>query len=290
MRWPAAAWMTAVLAVMVGCARLQGGASAGGAASSEGGLFGKHSPLRPMALPPEGVSLDVQVVERAADDPLLVEKIWEEVDEQEVPPKVRAALETNGLRTGQVGGQLPPTLATLVKEPASAPRPGYHLQRRAGTPIYIQTSEPCPHASVLVSQEGVAEGQEFEEAQCFLRVTPQLAAGGRIRLHILPEVLHGPARTRHVPNDDQSAWQYDHRRESTAYEALGWTLTLAPGEFAVVTGVTTRRTSLGYQFFMASTPQGMVRRMVVIRVNRAAEADPVRQAVEKSGSQTVAGQ
>jgi len=233
-------------------------------------------------LPPEGVVVDVQVVERAADDPLLDEQLWEEVDEQQVPPKVRAALEANGLRTGQIGGHLPPTLANLVKEPASAPWPGYHLQRRAGTPIYIQTSDKYSCCSLLVNQAGVVEGRDFDDAQCFLRLTPQLGSDGRVRLHMLPELFHGPVRTRHVPNEEQSEWQYQQRREGTAYEALGWTLTLAPGEFALVTGVEAGRSSVGHRFFTASTPQGAVRRLVVIRASRPAETDPLREAVEKS--------
>src|SRR3954463_13919978 len=77
-------------------------------------LAGSHSPLKPAQPSPDSVALEIIWARFPANDPVLDDAAWHEIDETQIEPAVRRELVNNGIRIGVISGSVPPAIAHVL--------------------------------------------------------------------------------------------------------------------------------------------------------------------------------
>lgn len=235
-------------------------------------------------IPLDAFMLEILVVERPADDPLLGETLWKQIDEVgSIDFESRTRLKDLGLAVGLVGSCPPLELQRLLgietrlTDRAGTSREtlisGNRLVLRDGEETHIQTSDPFK-ALAIPPQSELEDPQDFYNAQGMIRVRCERLQDGWLRLHILPEIHHGGERARPVANEQE--WTIDNSKEIYPVHRGRVTLDLALNEIAVMT--TDRNPdslSLGPVFFQARKKGRPVQRMVVIRLAKMERLKPL---------------
>jgi hypothetical protein len=189
-------------------------------------------------------------------------------------------LSGNGFRAGVVGNRIPPPLAKLLAlstppsqsatgeqgtaeetEPNTTteinsftekPRlQGRHLWLRPGKRGQVIASQIYEQLPILVRGPDGVFGQTYSQAQAIFTLTVRPQGDGRLRVELLPEIHHGPARQRWL--GDQGIFRLESEREKKLFENLALSAILLPGHMLAVTCRPDRPGSLGYYFF---TEQG----------------------------------
>jgi hypothetical protein len=196
----------------------------------------------------------VAYLSRPLHDPALAVSIWNAADEQVLAPEVRHALEVNGLRVGLITGSLPADVEAILNAPPpdKVDRPQFVVDD--GDHALLSLSEPAPTASLLLSSEGQAYGKDYQDASGWCRVTARREGPAGVALRFVPEIHHGPIQRAFgaVPTGGSLAPQQfrvkDGQEEET-FRELAATLTLLPGQIAVVGCRPERLRSLGTFLF-----------------------------------------
>jgi hypothetical protein len=247
--------------------------------------------LQPTLMDPGSVAIEVISLRLPAGDPQLVQKIWQEVDEQSLPVEVRRKLEKDGFRAGVLAGQIPPSLSKLLElKPAAAGsgdvqqvkiadfvKPArvtsQHLQTRAGQRYEIAASGVLEKMPVLVSESGEIHGLTYERAQGIfaVRVTPQL--DGRVEVELSPEVHHGKTRQHWV--GDQSIFRLETGRPKRAFEELKLSAMLGPGGILILGSQPDRQGSLGHYFFLENNGRDdrLDEKLILVRLSQTQHND-----------------
>ncbi len=242
------------------------------------------SPLMPAVMSPDSVALDMFFIRFPFGDPTVNEKLWEQIDEQQLPPDLRERLTRNGFRVGIISGQIPSELSklmTLTDKPApqegesqgshvtnleAEPRVTQrHLQVRAGKRAEILASSIYPELPVLTCKQGQISGQTYYQAQGIFAARSLPQPDGRIRLELLPELHHGPPRQRWVGN--QGMLRLDTGRPKEVYDDLAMSADMAPGAMLVLSSLPNRPGSLGHHFFTQGEGQ-IEQKLLVIRFSQ----------------------
>jgi hypothetical protein len=226
----------------------------------------------------EVVQLDVALLECPVGDRYINQELWTLIDEQVIALERKAILEDNGFRVGQVGGIPPAGLQALLASERNCPKPR-RLQTHANTPTPVVLGPAVPSCRLEVHQDGKLVPVELKDAQCTLQVVPSLLEEGRTRLHFTPQIQHGAARLFPQPAEDRSGLVLKDQRPTEEYPAVGWDVTLAPGQYVVVGTRFDRPGTLGYQCFFRGDEPRPVQRLLVICAGRSAaglepETDP----------------
>lgn len=239
-----------------------------------------HRPLLPPLRAAAGaVQLQVIFVERPAEDPLVTQLVWQEVDEVGVAaPPLRAVLHENGLRIGQCGASVPPALQTLlgfvteVSSTDTAAMSGRQLSLLSGqdTEVVVCDSlETCTVRYVLNAQE---DAVEFQHARGLFRLRPVRLQDGWVRLEFTPEIHHGESRMRHTPTDE--GWALRAGQKADVRYQLKFQVTLNSGEMVIVGASDSPADTLGQTFFRHEQSGRINQRLLVIRVADAGRDDP----------------
>jgi hypothetical protein len=231
------------------------------------------------------VQLDVAVVARPYGDRFLNYELWELADEQGVALEHKPVLDDNGFRVCQVGGLPPAGLHKLLSSPGSCPDPR-RVRALAGTPVPVPLGPLWPCCAFrLTAAPGRAQEVSLRQAQCVLEVVPTPADEGRVQLRFTPRVRHGeacraPTATQETP-DGPLCWSMETKQPEEAYPALGWELTVGPGEFVVVGTRLDRTDTLGQRCFV---PEGLPRlqRLLVLRAARTRPGLPADESLSRS--------
>jgi hypothetical protein len=203
---------------------------------------------------PKRCTLRVAILPRPFRDKVVNDSIWAAADEQAIPPDARRVLEANGLRFGVLTGGLPADVeAALRPEPPNRIDPAeFNLPDGAHT--LVSLTETRVSATVLVNRDGVATGKDYQDATGWLRLTAGHDGPTGVNLRVVPELHHGPVVRRYdaLPsggtiNPMQFAVK-DGQLEET-YRELAASLTLQPGQIAVIGNDPERRGSLGAFLF-----------------------------------------
>jgi len=227
------------------------------------------SPLRPAQMSLDSVALEIVSVRIPPGDGELGSRVWDEVDEQVLPPELRQRLAKSGFRAGLIGGQVPAVLAKLLElsdRPAAAGEPGQvaaadvqpvprlahrHLQTRAGQRNEIIASGIHERLPVLLCESGELRGQTYEQAQGILALVADPQPGGQVRLELTPELHHGQSRQQWVGN--QAAWRLEAGRPKRVFDDLRVSALLSPGWMLLVGARSDSAGSLGHSFFLEGT-------------------------------------
>jgi hypothetical protein len=241
------------------------------------------SPLAPAQMSSDSVPLDMFFVRFPFGDPTVNEKLWEQIDEQQLSPGLRERLTRNGFRAGLLSGSIPIELSKLM-ELSDKPAPGdeitnakveemeakprvmrRHLQLRAGKETVILASEVYPQLPVLMCESGQLCGQTYDQAQGVFVLKSHPQPDGRVRLELLPELQYGQQRQRWVGN--QGVLRLDTSRPKRTFDDMAITADLAPGAMLVLSSLPSRPGSLGHNFFTENDGK-LEQKLLIVRLSQ----------------------
>jgi hypothetical protein len=213
------------------------------------------------------IEIRVSLVERPPGDAFINQELWTLADEQIIPLERKAALEENGFRIGQVGGNTPAGLLTLLTSGRSNVNPR-GLFVHAGQPTPIVLGPISPQCLFSIQQGGQAADICLERAQCAFNLVASLTSDGRTRLQFTPHVHHGDKKLVPKAAADGSGFILQEEWPTNSYPSLAWEVTLAPNQYVVVGARLDRAQTLGYQCFLRRDESLPVQRLLVIGSRR----------------------
>ena len=220
-----------------------------------------HSPLLPLALSPDAISLEVFSAPVPLGDPRIA-ALWTQVEEQPLAAELRQKLAQNGMRAGIVGPNVPDELAELLKltdVPISADERSLVplqaeegivltvMQPRIGERRDLVTSETYEKIALLRRVGSQVEGKTYYKAEGRLVLRVFGESDARVRLELTPELHHGEFKNRVSGSDGIMHWKQE--RQKQVFEELKLTMTLAPGQMFLVTCSSDLPGSIGHWFF-----------------------------------------
>jgi hypothetical protein len=219
------------------------------------------------------VQIEVSLVERPVGDRFINQELWTLADEQIIPLERKAALEENGFHVGQLGGNTPAGLLTLLTSERSNVNPR-RLFVHAGQPSRVILGPTAASFSCKVQQDGEATNVAVEKAQCAFNMIASLTADGRTRLQFTPQIRHGDKMLAPRPAADGSGFVLQEEWPTESYPWLVWDVTLAANQYVVVGARPERPETLGYQCFVRRQESAPVQRLLVIRTWRTTATSP----------------
>jgi hypothetical protein len=260
-----AAAASASLLIVVGCALDKDGVQP----SKTYGRVGGHSGA---LLEPKRCLLKVAIISRPFGDPAINAAVWKAADEQIIPQKERRAWESNGLRVGRLTGELPLELEAVLNDKTA------HLKVNptnfivvSGEPALIKISDAVEEASVLVNRDNVIYGRDRKDVSGYFRATAQHETANNISLRLVPEVHFGPIKRTFqavqsaAPIAPQE-FQINDGQEEDTFRDLATSMTLEPGQVAVLGCRPEQKRGLGALFFtqaVANSDQRMEKLILI---------------------------
>jgi hypothetical protein len=228
------------------------------------------------ALGPDGVLIDLVLMERPLGDPYLNEELWHCTDCQVVDLEHKSILDDNGFRVGQVVGMLPAKLQTwLNNDRWSIDR--LHRILPAGTSTTFPLGPTLDHCTFRLNSESGPTDVSLDQGQCMFTIQPSLTNDGRTRLTFTPQVQYGAVLPHYQVAEDRSGRMLEFKRSSKTYDAVSWDVTLAPNEFLVIGTFFDENASedapqtMGGQFFIQDNGRTFVQRVLIVRTTRGTE-------------------
>jgi hypothetical protein len=214
------------------------------------------------------VFMDVAVIERGPGDGYLDRELWATTDEQVVGFDRRARLDDNGFRVGQVGGILPTDFLAVLTSEKDCPG-ARHIRTRSGSTTVLTLGTLRDECAFDLAVDGRRQAVTLRQAQCGIGVTPERTADGRVRLAFTPQVAHAGGEG-HAALAGTGWGLQTQAKPVEKYPPLGWELTLAANQYAVVGTRTERAGTLGQACFLTLPPDRPMQRLLVIRAGRMA--------------------
>lgn len=273
--WP---FVGSLLLLLGGCALLAGcqlfsRGKAGKTTTTE-----KRTLLSPLQPPKDAIQLDLLVIDRRVDDPLIGPMLWNEMDQVgAVPIETQERLAQNGYVVGHAAARPPAALLQLLGmiPQIDGERPskdGIGPQQvtgrrhfiRAGTEAEIQISDHLAECDVELQDAGRPRSKRFEQARCLFRIKPVRLQDGWIRVEFAPEIHHGQMRMR--PRPTEIGWANVGGQDIERCSAQEFAVTLNVGEAAVVTELPGHDGTLGNVFFRRDADGEVRQRLLVVRL------------------------
>ena len=197
------------------------------------------------------ISLEVVLVERPADDPLLGRALWDAVSEVGAVDADRAErLRKAGFRVGVASADPPEAVRALIerRESIGTPLPGtrlgngrhddgvsvQHIPLRAGGDAAVPTG---PGRGDLLVVTPARDGkpvrtESFDTATGAVRVGCRSPQKGWVTVEVTPEIHHGPSAMRAVPG--AAGLQTTHGQRVRAWPDRSFEVTLTVGDSIIL--------------------------------------------------------
>lgn len=215
---------------------------------------------------PDAVTFDILMIHIPHQEKALLDQLWQETDEQVLPPEIRTRLIGNGFRTGIIGASIPEPLSKLMAIKGRGLRKSLEeevsLKKEHAAPLTlskIQTlqpgninviptlDQPVDRIPVFSDEGGFFSAETYYDATTSLSVAVKPISDGSVEFELTPFLTFGQAQpiTRYrygqlIRTTDQPTKTFDQLRCH---------LPLRPGQFLVI-GPSHRNTSgLGHYFF-----------------------------------------
>jgi hypothetical protein len=239
------------LLIVVGCALDKNGVQPGKTFGRVGGHAGEM-------MEPKRCLLKVAIISRPFGEPAINEIVWKAADEQIIPARERHAWEVNGLRVGRIIGELPLELEAIMNDTTSHHKVNpTNFFVESGDPTLIKISDPVEEATVLVNRDNRPFGNDRKDVSGYFRATAQHEGASNVALRLVPEVHFGPIKRtfQTVPNAaaiGAQQFQINNGQEEDTFRELSTSLTLEPGQIAVLGCRPEVKRGLGTLFFTQS--------------------------------------
>lgn len=251
----------------------------------------RQSLLQPAPVSPDSVAMEIVWARFPANDPVLDDAAWRDIDEAQLDPTVRRELTNNGLRAGIISGSMPPAIDKVLHQKTS-PAPttadgkdgkskspsdqsvdlltepivhGHSCRLRRNQRFEIQASEIYPSLPLLISGGAELGGRTFEQAQALyaLRVDPRPDRTAMIEL--TPELHHGTPRLRYTGGDDGILRQAS-LKDREVFDRCRISARLCPGEMLVLMSLPDAGSRLGHYFHTVDSADGPQQKLILIRL------------------------
>ncbi len=234
-------------------------------------LFGRIGHQNGEVIEPRKCMLRVAILDRSLGDPAINQAVWKVADEQAVSPEMRRALQVNGLKIGAITGELPPQLESVLHAPPPHKVEPAIFLLDDGDPTLISISEPLEQVSLLVNRDNRPYGKDYHKASGYFRVTATHDGTSSVALRFTPEIRHGPVQRSFQPLTEPSPYapQQFKINDGQQVDTLGdlsATLTLEPGQCAVIGCRPEQKRSLGAFLFTQGEANAEQRRQKLIMV------------------------
>lgn len=236
--------------------------------------------LPPIVASRDAVQLEILFVDRPANDALLGDALWKQVDQiAGMSSDVRRTLRENGWRVGHASSHPPRALEQLLEMSSGRPEVidserrlvGRRVALAAGGSLPIDLTELQPELRIRTKADEPVKS--YSNVKCILNVQIDREQDGWVRLNFTPEVHHGQNWLRPVAT--QLDWT---RRRGQLVEPLfdqKFSLSLNVGEMAVITAEGSDRETAGHSFFRSIHESGGLQRLLVVRVANMRKMVPV---------------
>ncbi len=246
--------------------------------------------LKPAPVSPDSVAMEIIWARFPANDPVLEDAAWRDIDEAHIDPAVRRELANNGLRAGVISGSMPPAISKVLhqgesfesagdvnaKDAAKSKQAqaaellaepivhGRSCRLRRNQRFEVQASEVYPSLPLLISGGTELGGRTFEQAQAIyaLRVDPRPDRTALVEL--TPELHHGVPRWRYT--GEGGAMHQDIRKDREVFDRLRLTAKLCPGETLVLMSLPDAGSRLGHYFHTVDSADGPQQKLILIRL------------------------
>ena len=250
-----------------------------------------HSPLKPASPSPDSVAMEIIWARFPANDPVMNDASWREIDETQIEPATRRELVNNGLRAGVISGTMPEAISRVLHEKRSSseeasPTPAEKNAQLISEPIVhgrvrrmrrnqrseIQASEIYPQLPLLLSGGSELGGRTYEQAQAIysLRVDPRPDRTALVEL--TPELQYGEPKLRFTGGEDGILRQAS-LRERKVFDDLRLSVRLAPGEMLVLMSLPDAGSRLGHYFHTTESVDGPQHKLILIRLAEVPPSD-----------------
>jgi hypothetical protein len=222
------------------------------------------------ALGPDGILMDLVLLEQPLADPFVNDEVWKNTDCQIVGLERKGILDDNGFRVGQVVGMNPSRLQSLLESQRAWAGHRRQVLPTGGTTA-MALGPTLPQCSFRLRTVDGGFDVLLDQGQCVLKIEPSLVADGRINLKFTPQVMYGAQIPDYQVAPDKSGWLLEFKRLSKTYPELSWEVTLQPNQYLVIGSHFDSETddnapqTLGSQFLIQDNGQTFVQRLLVLR-------------------------
>ena len=218
------------------------------------------------SLPPDAVTVDLLIIHVPHQDRELLERLWTDVDEQELLPEVRDALALGGFRAGLLGASIPDSLSLLMQMKGRGLRRNVEEEYRpqtdetaAMTLSKTQTLLPgnrfllplgekaIPKIPVLSMENGHLTGQTYYDAVPSLSIAAKPVPDGSVHFEMTPFLTLGAQEM--VTKYKYGQMFTVNEQPTKTLDDLRFTLPLRPGQFLVIGPASRKTGGLGHYFF-----------------------------------------
>ena len=126
-----------------------------------------HSPLQPAQPSPDSVAMEIIWARFPANDPVLNDAAWRDIDETQIEPAVRRELANNGFRAGVIGGTLPTAIGQVLHQGEAPPDDSAVSRRTERKPADLM-AEPIVHGRMLPAAPRIS-GSRFRPRKSIRR-------------------------------------------------------------------------------------------------------------------------
>lgn len=226
------------------------------------------------------VQLDVLIVDRRVDDPLIGPLLWSEIDQLGAVPQAesRELLQRNGCLVGHAAAKPPlpllqllglvPEIDGISADAGKLPKQkvgGRQYSLRSGTETEVQISDLVPELDLAIVDPGQTRDVHFERCRFVFRVKPIRLQDGWVRVEFVPEIHHGELQLRPTPTDD-AGWAYKSTQNIEQCYPQKFAVTLNVGEAAVITAAPDGSETLGGKIFRREQNGEQRQRLLIVRL------------------------
>lgn len=236
--------------------------------------------LRPLQAGPEAIQLEVFLLERPAEDPLVSSEIWKDIDQiGALPTEKEELLRQNGFRLGIVSSNPPSSVQKLLgwvaeisSDPPEYAQPimGRHHYLPPGIETEIPTCVEHDKCEIQFREGERTKVSTFEQVNCVLRMKAQRLHDGWVRIDFQPEVHHGDRIMRRTASVND--WSLRGGQEIDVRHSQRFSVDMNVDERVLITAIPHDDQSLGDRFFCRNDQGTKKQRVLVVRVVNSGQA------------------
>ena len=248
--------------------------------------------LAPSASVADTVSIEIFIVRLDPNHNELLQQLWQEVDEQSLPPKLRRELLEEGLRVGVLGNLITPALARLLNISAEGKTHAswgefqeYSAADAARETVKrnVRVLMPDMHAIIKVfddqhrlpelimfrKENGMLCAQTYTNATGLFFVSAAANKDGSAQFQILPAIEYGIPQ-QHIRVVAGTLIQ-DAGKPRHPFDSLTVSQRLLPGQWLIMGTTTPDSAGAGKAFFVRKD-SALDQRLLAIRLSHVAPA------------------
>lgn len=231
--------------------------------SSSLGLLQSANKIPPMTAPPDAMQLDIVFAERPVGDPLVGDKLWQDLDTSTSlsGKDTRDQLQRNGFRVGVSASRPHSALQTLLgmkSDLAYQPKAekakhlvGRQVMIRSDGETQIEAGPVCPECTVTIADGTKSTARSYSQCRGTFKLVAHRLQDSWAKLDFLPIVLHGADTLRPIASSE--GWQFENTQRSETYHNQLFQLELGVGEMVVISADEKATDSLGHLFFIGKS-------------------------------------